>query len=148
MKFAKFLRTPFLQNISRRLLLDLLIKVVKSKLRLLAPLQNFKTHVEDLYMRFSRNIHALARIRSYMDFPPKKQSFLMLFFKSEFNYSPLTWRCHSCRLINKTNALHERCLRISYNEKQPTFQEFLDKDKFVSLHKRNRKKNKQLKCSR
>ena len=38
---------------------------------------SFKTNVEDLCKRASRNIHALAKITRYINFP--KRSFLTLF---------------------------------------------------------------------
>ena len=45
--------------------------------------------------------------------------------------------CHSCALNNKTNRLHERFLRLIYNDKQLTFEELLEKDDSVSIHIRN-----------
>ena len=44
---------------------------------------------------------------------------------------------HSRRKNNKINRIHERCLRIIYNDKKSTFYEFLEKDGSVSIHKRN-----------
>ena len=38
---------------------------------------------------------------------------------------------------NKINRIHERCLRIIYNDKKSTFYELLEKDGSVSIHKRN-----------
>ena len=35
---------------------------------------------------------------------------------------------HSRALNNKINRLHERCLRIIYNDKTSTFKELLEKD--------------------
>lgn len=40
-------------------------------------------------------------------------------------------------LNSKINACHERCFCVIYNDKQPTIQIFLDKDKHVSKHSRN-----------
>ena len=45
--------------------------------------------------------------------------------------------CHSRALNNKINRLHERCLRIIYNDKTSTFKELLEKDNSVSIHYRN-----------
>ena len=45
------------------------------------------------------------------------------------NYSR-TWN-------NKINRIHERSLRLVYNDKKATFKELLDKDKAVSMHTRN-----------
>ena len=56
------------------------------------------------------------------------------FFNSQFSYCPLVWMYHSRALNNKINRLHERCLRLIYNDKQLTFEELLEKDDSVSVH--------------
>ena len=37
----------------------------------------------------------------------------------------------------KINRLHERCLRVIYSDKQPSFSELLQKDDSISIHMRN-----------
>ena len=59
------------------------------------------------------------------------------FVTSQFNYCPLVWMCHSRTLNNKINYLHERALRIAYNDKVSTFQELLNQDKSVTIHIKN-----------
>ena len=44
---------------------------------------------------------------------------------------------HSRALNNKINRLHERCLRIIYNDKLSNFEELLVKDNSVSIHHNN-----------
>ena len=44
---------------------------------------------------------------------------------------------HSRRLNNKINSIHEKALRITYQDNASTFQELLDKDNSVSIHHRN-----------
>ena len=44
---------------------------------------------------------------------------------------------HNRLINNKINRLHERCLRIVYNDNQSTFEELLEKDNTVSVHRRN-----------
>ena len=44
---------------------------------------------------------------------------------------------HSRRLNNKINSIHERALRITYQDHISTFQELLNKDNSVSIHHRN-----------
>ena len=44
---------------------------------------------------------------------------------------------HSGSLNNKINRLHERCLRIIYNDKSSNFEEILNKDNSVSIHYNN-----------
>ena len=59
------------------------------------------------------------------------------FFKSQFSYCPLVWMCHSRTINNKINHLHERCLRLIYNNKISSFKELLERDRSVPLHNRN-----------
>ena len=44
---------------------------------------------------------------------------------------------HSRRLNNKINSIHERALRITYQDNTATLQELLNKDNSVSIHHRN-----------
>ena len=44
--------------------------------------------------------------------------------------------CHN-RAKNKINRLHERCLRLIYNDKKSSFEQLLEIDSFVSVHDRN-----------
>ena len=62
------------------------------------------------------------------------------FFKSQFNYCPLVWMCCNRSLNNKINRLHERCLRIVYNDKKSSFNEVLVKDGSISIHHQNSEK--------
>ena len=53
----------------------------------------------------------------YMDLS-KRSMVMNAFFNLQFNYCPLTWMCHN-RITNRNiNRLHERCLRIIFNDKQ------------------------------
>ena len=45
-----------------------------------------------------------------------------------FNYCPLVWMCHHRSVNNKTNRLHERCLRIVYSDSVLSFEDLLDKE--------------------
>ena len=56
---------------------------------------------------------------------------------SQFNYCPLTWMCHSRAKNNKINRLHERCLRIIYEDKASIFEQLKEKDSSVSMYTRN-----------
>ena len=59
------------------------------------------------------------------------------FITSQFGYCPLIWMFHSRALNNKINSIHDRALRIAYNDNQSTFEELLSKDNSVSIHHRN-----------
>ena len=62
---------------------------------------------------------------------------LNAFFKSQLNYYPLIWICHSRENNNKINRLHERYLRIIYNDKRLSFNVYLKKDGSVLIHERH-----------
>ena len=59
------------------------------------------------------------------------------FCNSQSGYCPLNWMFHSRKLNNKINKLHERCLRIVYNNNTSTYEELLETDNSVSVHFRN-----------
>ena len=59
------------------------------------------------------------------------------FINSQFGYCPLVWMCHS-RLANKQiNKIHERALRIVFNDNNSNFKDLLKKSNSVSIHHRN-----------
>ena len=45
--------------------------------------------------------------------------------------------CHNCTKNNNINRLHERCLRLIYNDKKFSFEELLEINSSVSVHDRN-----------
>ena len=59
------------------------------------------------------------------------------FFSSQFSYCPLIWMCHSRTVNHKINKLHERCLRIIYSDKKPSFKELLENAKPTSPSDKN-----------
>ena len=59
-----------------------------------------------------------------------------VFFKAQFSYWPLVWMCHSLSM-NKINSLHERCLRIIYDDKTSSFADLLADNGSVTIHTRN-----------
>ena len=61
------------------------------------------------------------------------------FFDSQFNYRPLLWMFCSRSLNHKINRLHERSLRIAYNDYTTAFEYLLAKAKTVTIHHRNLK---------
>ena len=68
---------------------------------------------------------------------PKRRLLLNAFFKAQFNCCPVVCMFHSRSLNNKINRLHERCLRIIYNNKHSNFDVLLEKDNSVSIHHNN-----------
>ena len=96
----------------------------------------FKKHIITICQRANRKLNALARLTAHMELG-KKRILMNAFFNPQFNYCPVIWMCHGRAINNKINRLHERCLRIIYNDKTSTFKELLEKDNSVSIHYRN-----------
>ena len=59
------------------------------------------------------------------------------FINAQFGYCPLVWMFHSRTLNNRINRIHERALRIVYNDENSTFNELLKKDGSFTTHERN-----------
>ena len=60
------------------------------------------------------------------------------FIESQFSHCPLVWMfCFSRKLNTRMNHIHERGLRIVYEDYTSTFEELLNKDGSVSIHHRN-----------
>ena len=96
----------------------------------------FDIHVTNLCKKASQKLNALSRISSYMGIS-KRKNLMKAFITSQFGYCPLVWMFHSRSLNNKINHIHERALRVVYNDKQSSFNELLQKDNSVSIHHRN-----------
>ena len=58
------------------------------------------------------------------------------FITSQFSYCPLIWMFHSRNLNNKINRIHERALRLVY-QNNLSFSELLDLDNSVTVHQKN-----------
>ena len=68
----------------------------------------------------------------------KKGIIMKSFTESQFRCRPLIWMFHSRGgLNNKISRIHERALRITYNDKSSSNGELLTKDRSVTIHHRN-----------
>ena len=65
------------------------------------------------------------------------QLLMRSFIMSKFSYCPLIWMCDSRRINNQINKLHERALRLVYNDKSSSFRERLERDNSVTIHERS-----------
>jgi len=96
----------------------------------------FDSHVSELCNKANRKLSCLIRMSSYLSFH-KKRIIFKSFVESQFKYSPLIWMFHSRKSNSKINKLHERALRIVYNDYQSTFDELLEKDGSFTIHHQN-----------
>ena len=99
---------------------------------------NFNVHVSYLCQKGNQKLLA-GRISKYL-YHDKLKLLMKTFMESQFNYCPLLWMFHIRTLNNKINKLHERALRIVYQNDDLSFQELLDKDGAITIHDRNLQK--------
>ena len=96
----------------------------------------FDSHVAELCNKASQKLHALSRVSQYMNTNQRKLV-MHAFISSQFGYCPLVWMFHSRKLNNRINRIHERSLRIVYNDKVSSFEELLNRDNSFTIHERN-----------
>ena len=97
----------------------------------------FDRHVENICKKASAKVTALSRLIKIV--PMEKTKIVMnSFVESQFSYCPLVWMfCCSRKLNNRINHIHERGLRMVYEDYTSSFQDLLKKSGSVSIHHRN-----------
>ena len=96
---------------------------------------SFDDHVTELCKKASRKLHAPSRVSKFMNFK-QRRLVMRSFISSQFGFCPLVWMFHSRRLNNRINSIHERSLRVVYDEVS-SFEELLIKDNSFTTHERN-----------
>ena len=84
----------------------------------------FETHVRALRKKASQKLNAFARIACSLKFDQRKL-LLNAFITSQFSYAPVVWMFHNRNLNKHINCIHERALRIVYQDHNATFENFL-----------------------
>ena len=96
----------------------------------------FDTHIPNICNQVNKKLHALVGISQLMNIF-KRRMIMKAFIASEFGYCPLVWIFHSGKLNSRVNKLHERALRIVYQDYASSFTELLEKDNSTTIHNRN-----------
>ena len=97
---------------------------------------NFDDYVFSLCKKAGRKLSALSRLSYYLTLNQRKV-LMNSFIQSQFSYSPLTWMFHGRKANNRINHIHERTLRLVYQDQTLSFEELLKKDGSCSIHHRN-----------
>ena len=66
----------------------------------------------------------------------KKRLIFKAFIVSQFNYFPLLWMIHTKQLNNRINSLHEKALRVTFQNRNSSFSKLLKLEKLASIHYR------------
>ena len=97
---------------------------------------SFTEHVTDLCSKASQKLHALCRVAQFMK-SGQRRIIMKAFINSQFGHCPLVWMFHSRKLNNRINKIHERSLRLVYDDNFSSFEELLKKDNSFTIHERN-----------
>ena len=72
----------------------------------------------------------------YLD-SDKRKLLVKSFFNSQFQYCPLIWMFHGRQVNNKINHLHERVLRMIYEDETSSLKELRERDSSLTVHENN-----------
>ena len=93
-------------------------------------------HIKHLCKQASNKLYALARISHFLS-EEKRKMLMKSFIISQFNYCPIIWMHCQRKCNNSINRIHERALRIAYNDYISDFKTLLRKDNSVTIHQKN-----------
>ena len=96
----------------------------------------FNDHITKICRKANSKLSALSRLARYLLMKQKKRLY-MSFIEAQFKYCPLTWIFCSRSCNNKINKLHERALRLEYDDYESSFDVLLNKNKSFSIHHQN-----------
>ena len=89
---------------------------------------NFDDHMTKIRHKDNSKLSALSRLARYLPMEQKKL-LSMLFIEAQFKYCPLIWMFCSRSCNNKINKLHEKVLRLLYNDCESSFDVLLNLNK-------------------
>ena len=97
---------------------------------------NSESNIAFLCRKAGRNINALARLKNYVT-SDERNLLLDSVIKSQFTYCPLIWMFTSHYLNNALNNIHERALRLIYNDHEKSFNGILTGNNLKTIHQKN-----------
>ena len=96
---------------------------------------NFESHIGSLRRKAGQKISALARLKNYLT-SDQRNLLLHLVIKSQFIHCPLIWMFTSRYLNNALNNIHERALRLIYNDHEKSFNSILTENNLKTIHQK------------
>lgn len=92
----------------------------------------FDSHITSICFKANQKLCVLSRLTKLLAFDKKLIIFKAL-FKSQFKYCSLNWIFYNWRVHNKIDKLHERTLRLVYDDHEIWISDFLAKDMIYLL---------------
>ena len=96
---------------------------------------NFSKHIEKLCRNTRYKLHALRRIRKYLN-GEKAKMLGNAFINSQFNHKPLIWIFCRKGLYLKMQKSHHKTLKVICQSNK-TYKELLELSETVSIHQRH-----------
>ena len=87
---------------------------------------DFDYHVNQICKKASKKIHTLSRVCKYVN-QNKRRMLMKAFIIFQFSYCPLVWIFHSRNTKNKVSKIHERALRLVYDDRPCVSFDFVNK---------------------
>ena len=97
---------------------------------------SFDSHISNICKKSAQKLGALNRISPYIGSQQKSLIFNAV-IKAQFNYCPLTWMFCSRKSNNLINKIHKRALQIIHNDLESSFEDLIDLNNDLTVHKRN-----------
>ena len=109
---------------------ELLGVIVDKKLK-------FDKHIENICKKASAKVTALSRLVKIVPLEQKK-TLMNAFIEHQFSYCPLVWMfCWTREHNDKINHIHERGLRMVYDDYTSSYNELLRRNGSVNIHHHN-----------
>ena len=96
---------------------------------------NSDSHITSLCKKACQKLSVLVRINHYLS-PDQKILLINSEVKSQFSYCPLIWMSTSRYLNNVLNSIHQRTLRLIYNDYKLPFGRIFEHNKQKSMHQK------------
>ena len=93
-------------------------------------------NIKHICTQASNKLYALATNSHYLD-EQKRIILMKSFVISQFNYCPILWMYCQRKSNNLINRIHERALKIAYNDYTSDFNHLLEKDDSATIHHKN-----------
>ena len=85
---------------------------------------NFNLHITKICRSAANQLHALIRLRMFLNFEEKK-TLINSYFYSNFNYCPLVWMFSSAKSSTKVESLQKRVFCFLYEDYVSSYEELL-----------------------
>ena len=96
----------------------------------------FDVHIEKSCKTARFKLHALRRIRKFVTIEQAKL-LAYSFVNTQFAYAPLIWMFTSKNSMLKINKIHQRTLRVVYDDYNSNYEELLASHNDISIHIKN-----------